>query len=109
MTDRCEERRAEERSIIDKFYSVEFSLPDCAFVYQFKILNLSSKGLCVLVREDSDLINHIKVGDILNLKYYPTDSLKPVEFLRTQIKHITRDDRGSFKGVFLVGLAILEQ
>ena len=102
------ERRSEPRSIIDQYYSVEFSLSGCSFVYQFKIWNISSKGICVLVKEDSDLLNHVKVGDILNLKYYTTDSSKPIEFLNTEIKHITKDEQGRFKGVYLVGLAILE-
>ena len=102
------ERRSEPRSIIDQYYSVEFSLSGCSFVYQFKIWNISSKGICVLVKEDSDLLNHVKVGDILNLKYYTTDSSKPIEFLKTEIKHITKDEQGRFKGVCLVGLATVE-
>ena len=101
------ERRSEPRSIIDQYYSVEFSLSGCSFVYQFKIWNISSKGICVLVKEDSDLLNHLKVGDILNLKYYTTDSSRPIEFLKTEIKHITKDEQGRFKGVYLVGLSIL--
>ena len=103
------ERRSEPRSIIDQYYSVEFSLSGCSFVYQFKIWNISLKGICVLVKEDSDLLNHVKVGDILNLKYYTTDSSKPIEFLNTEIKHITKDEQGRFKGIHLVGLAILEK
>jgi hypothetical protein len=102
------ERRSEPRSMIDRYYSVEFSLSGCSFVYQFKIWNISSKGICVLVKEGSDLLDHVKVGDILNLKYYTTDSSKPIEFLKTEIKHITKDEQGRFKGVYLVGLAILE-
>ena len=102
------ERRSEPRSIIDQYYSVEFSLSGCSFVYQFKIWNISSKGICVLVKEDSDLLNHVKVGDILNLKYYPADSSQPGELLETEIKHITKDEQGRFKGVYLVGLSILE-
>ena len=107
MADNLHERRSEPRSIIDRYYSVEFSLSGCSFVYQFKIWNISTKGICVLVKEDSDLLNHLKVGDILNLKYYTTDSSKPIEFLKTEIKHITRDEQGRFKGVYLVGLSIL--
>ena len=102
------ERRSEPRSIVDKYYSVEFSLRDCAYVYQFKIWNLSSKGICVLVKEDSELLKHVKVGDVVKLKYYATNSLKPIEFLKTEIKHITKDEQGRFKGVYLVGLSILE-
>ena len=107
MADNLHERRSEPRSIIDRYYSVEFSLSGCSFVYQFRIWNISSKGICVLVKEDSDLLNHVKVGDILNLKYYTTDSSRPIEFLKTEIKHITKDEQGRFKGVYLVGLSIL--
>ncbi|MBA7714740.1 hypothetical protein ES703_123772 [subsurface metagenome] len=60
------------------------------------------------MKEDSDLLNHVKVGDILNLKYYPADSSQPGELLETEIKHITKDEQGRFKGVYLVGLSILE-
>ena len=109
MTNDLIERRSEPRSIIDQYYSVEFSLPDCAFVYQFKIWDMSSKGMCVLVKEDSDLLDHVKVGDVLKLKYYTTKASKPIEFLKTEIKHITKDERGRFKGVCLVGLSVLER
>ena len=44
----------------------------------------------------------------MNLRYYPTDSSRPSVLLKTEIKHITRDEQGRFKGVYLVGLSILE-
>lgn len=108
MTNEFIERRSKPRSIIDQYYSVEFSVSGAAFVYQFKIRDISPKGICVLVKEDSDLLHHLQVGDILTLKYYTTDSSKPVEYLKTEIRHITKDDTGRFKGVYLVGLSILE-
>lgn len=101
------ERRSETRSIIDQYYSVEFSISGIAFVYQFKIWDISSKGICVLVKEDSGLLNHLNIGDILNLKYYKTDSSKSSEYLKTEIRHITKDDTGRFKKLYLVGLSIL--
>jgi len=108
MTNNPAERRSEHRRIVDKYYSVEFLISDLEFAYQFKIWNISSKGVCVLVREDSDLLNHLEVGDILNLKYYTTDSSHPVEYLKTEIKHVSKDEEGGFKGLYLVGLSILE-
>ena len=108
MADNLHERRSEPRSIIDRYYSVEFSLSGCSFVYQFKIWNISTKGICVLVKEDSDLLNYVKVGDVVKLRYYPTDASRPSELLKTEIKHITKDEQGRFKGVYLVGLSILE-
>lgn len=108
MADDFVEKRSESRSMIDRYYSVEFSIRDSAYVYQFKIWDISLKGMCVLVKEDSDLLKHLRVGDILDLKYYTTDSSKPTEYLKTEIKHITKDETGRFKGLFLVGLSILK-
>lgn len=107
MANKTKERRSERRNIIDQYYSVEFSIRDCPFTYQFKIWDISRKGICVLVKEDSDLLNHLTVGDILSLKYYTTNTSKPIEFLKTEIRHITKDEKGRFKGLFLVGLSIL--
>jgi hypothetical protein len=106
MANQINEKRSEPRNIIDQYYSVEFSIQGCPFTYQFKIWNISRKGICVLVKEDSELLNYLKVGDTLNLKYYTTDTSKPIEFLRTEIRHITKDEAGRFKGLFLVGLSI---
>ncbi len=108
MTDNPSKRRSERASITDQYYSLEFSIKKSVFVYQFKIWDISPKGICVLVKEDSGLLNQLKVGDILDLKYYRTDPLKSAEYLKTEITYITKDDTGRFKGVYLVGLSILE-
>ena len=107
MPDDFVEKRSEPRDIIDKFYSVEFALKGIDFVYQFKIWNISSKGMCVLIKEDSDVLKHLKAGDIVDMKYYTSDSLAPTEHLQTEIKHITKDEEGRFRGHCLVGLSIL--
>lgn|GEM_PF-2192507 len=106
MEDNSMERRSEPGNIINQYYSVEFSLKKSIFLYQFKIRNISPEGICVLVREDSDLLNYIKAGDILDLKYYKTDSSQSAE-LKTEIRHITENDTRRFKGLYLVGLSIL--
>ena len=105
------ENRSETRTVVDKdkHYSVELEVTGVYFVHQFKLWNMSSKGLCILIKEDSSLLKSLKAGDIRNMKYYTTDSSKPTEYLKTQIKHITKDDTGRFKGHYLVGLSILEK
>jgi len=108
MTNKAEERRYQPIKRVDQYYSVEFSLSGCAFVYQFKIRKVSLKEICVLVREDSDLLNHLKVGDILNLKYYTTNSFRPVEYLKTEIRHISKNDKERLRGLCVVWLLILE-
>ena len=102
------ERRSEVRTLIDKYFSVEFSKKGLDSLYHFKIWNISSKGMCIVVRQDSDTINHLSVGDILDMKYYPVDESSPAEYSKTEITHITKDDQGRFKGHYLIGLSILK-
>ena len=107
MTEHFVDRRSESRNNVSDFYSVEFSIKDIDFAYQFKIWDVSSRGMCVMIRPDSDILKHLQVGDILNMKYYKNDTTKAVEFLKTEIRHITKDDNGRFKDHYLVGLSIL--
>ncbi|MFO7558857.1 MAG: PilZ domain-containing protein [Desulfobacterales bacterium] len=101
--------RQEPRKVVDKYYSVEFSIEALEPVYQFRIWNLSEKGMCVLVREDSAVLHHLQKGKIFKMKYYPTDFPGQVEQLETEVRHVSKDDKGRFKGHFMVGLAILEK
>ena len=103
------ERRSEPRTPVEEYTSVEFSVSDLAYNYQFKILETSASGMRILVKEDSAVMQYLKVGDILNMKYYPVNPREGPENLRTEIKHITRDDEGRFRGHYLIGLAILEK
>ena len=101
------ERRSETRDLSAAYYSVQFSKPELEAVYQFKIRNISTKGMCILVREDSEVMNHLQVGDILDMQFHPSDNSSPIEYSKTEIRHITKDDQGRFKGHFLVGLTKL--
>lgn len=109
MMNESVEKRSEPRTDLEKYHSVEFNIADLACLYQFKIWNMSSKGMCLLVRKDSDVLKHLKVGNVLDMKCYATDSSLPPENLKIQIKHITQDEQGRFKGHYLVGLLVLEK
>jgi hypothetical protein len=113
MNERDRSRRVDERRLVsgkreEHYYSVEFSISGSPFVYQFKIWDISLNEKCVLVKEDSDFLNHLKPGDILDLKYYSADVSHPFEYLKTEIKDIDKYDRGRFKGLYLVRLSIVE-
>jgi hypothetical protein len=90
-----------------KNQTAERSLKAEEQVDQFKIWDITLKEKCVLVKEDSDFLNHLKAGDILDLKYYSADVSHPIEYLKTEIKHIGKDDHGRFKGLYLVRLLIV--
>lgn len=108
MTANVEEKRSEPRTELEKYHSVEFKETESGHLYQFKIWNMSSKGMCLVVREDSAILNDLEVGKVLNMKYHTTDFSLPPEELKTEIKHITKEDQGRYKGHHLVGLLILE-
>ena len=103
------DRRSEPRSIVDKYSSVEFSVSDITFVFQFKIWETSLSGMSIMVKEDSAVLEHLKVGDILEMKYYPTKLSEDPIILKTEIKHITKDVIARIKGHFLIGLSVLEK
>jgi len=99
------ERRAERRAIDGRYYSVQFTTEGLDSFYQFKLWNISPKGMCILVKEESEVLKHLKVGDAIEMIYYLTDSLGAFEKIKTQIKHITKNEDGRFEGHYLVGLA----
>jgi len=103
------ERRSETRSVADQYSIVEFSVEGLSHLYQFKLWNISPLGIGVLVMHGSEVLKHLKVGDILNMKYYRQQPSEQPEQLKTEIKHITKDDQGRFRGNYLVGLSILEK
>ena len=104
-----EDRRPESRTILDRYYSVEFRLQETGNVYQFKLRDMSSKGLGILVNKDSAVLKHLKVKDTVDMKYIPPELTGSSESLKTKIAHITQKDDESFKGNFLIGLLITER
>ena len=102
------ERRSEPRTLLDRYYSVEFAFNEQGPVYQFKLRNVSSTGLCILVRENSAVMRQLQVGDILDMRYCSPENPVPAKAFKTRIQHITQDEGGRFKDHYLVGLSIVE-
>ena len=108
MSNNFDERRAESRAVIDEYYSVDFSIGDATFVYQFKIWDLSSKGMCLLIKADSEVLKYLKAGKTVEMRYYKADSSHQGDYIKTKVMHITKNDTGRFKGHYLVGISLLE-
>jgi len=104
-----DEKRIEPRTILDKYYSVQFMLNGVGPTYLFKLRDISSNGLCILVKEDSGVLKHLKVGDMLTMEFKPPELTGTSKLLKTQIRHITKGKEGRFMGHYLVGLLILEK
>jgi len=103
------EKRSEHRKILDQYFSVEFSISKMLPIYQFKIRDASPSGIGILVNESYVVLEHLKINDVLDMKYNPRDSSDLPEYLKTEIRHITKIEEGKYKGHFLVGMLILER
>ncbi len=109
MEKQKDERRSEQRKITDMYYSVEFALKGLDYIYQFKLRDISQNGLCIMVRGDSPVLQHIKVDDSLDMKYYSVEAIDKTDKITTKVKHITKHSHGRFQGHALVGLEIVKK
>jgi hypothetical protein len=100
--------RSEERTECQKKASVEFMPGNIKIPYHFKLKDLSSKGLGIIVRKDSKVLEQIKPGDILDMLYHPDEATATPMAQRTQIRHISEPEPGKHENHMLVGLMILD-
>jgi len=85
-----------------QFYSCEFLIDEVKTLYHFKIRTIESNSLFALVKENSEILNWVNAGDVLNMKFYHADAKHPSESMDTIIKYIARDKEGRFKGHYLM-------
>jgi len=64
--------------------------------------------MCILMKEDSLVLEHIKSGDSILMRDQKEDERYPTEYMETQIRHITKDTSGKFEGHVLIGLMLLK-
>ena len=104
------ERRSESRTVtIDRSYSVEIDLGRPIPIYQLKLRDISGHGACLLVKEGSSILDHLKVDQVLKMKYWSESRSEPKGFLKGQIKYISKQDEGPFKRHYLIGLFIKDK
>jgi hypothetical protein len=102
------ERNLEPRYILNKYYSVQFSINGYDPVYMFKLRDFYYNGLCILVKEDSDVLKCLKVNETINMQFNPSASQGTSKFLKTRISDITKNRHGGLTGHCLVRLSIIE-
>ena len=89
------------------YCSVEFAVDGADHLRQFRLWNMTPEVMCVLIKETSEVVECLKVGDTMKMKYYSEDALQSPQYLETEIRQITKEDQGRFKGHYVVGLSIL--
>lgn len=100
------ECRSEKKTILDEYYSVQFFLNDTGTTYLFKLRNISSKGPCILVKQDSSVFKRLNVGDILDMEYNQPESLGTGKLLKTLIA--SKNSHDLYIGHSVVELSIID-
>jgi hypothetical protein len=108
-TNNLKERRSENRTTLAELFSVEIDLGRPLPIYQLKLRDISGHGRCILVQEGSSILKHLKVGQVLKMKYWTESRSEPGGFFKAEVKHISKQDKGRFKDHVLIGLFIKEK
>ena len=103
------EKRAEHRNTIDQPYSVEIDLGRPIPAYQLKLRDISGHGSCILVRENSAILDHLMIGQNLKMKYWTDSITEPGGYFRAQVIHISKPDEEQFQNHYSIGLLIEEK
>ena len=105
-TSNLPESKGESRTILDTYFSVQFTLSRMDPAYLFKLRDISSNGVCILVKQDSTAFKKLNVGDVLDMEFNPTESSGSTKILKTKIT--SKNCFNRFKGHSLVGMTIID-
>lgn len=104
-----EDLRKEVRTAACGGASVEFTFPGSVLAYQFPLRDWSYTGLGILARQDSKILEHIRVGQICSVTLHREGGGLSLEVYRVEIRHISDPGQGRHPGHKIVGLRILEK
>ena len=102
------EKRLEARHTPEGFSGASIKLVGVP-LYQFKLKDTSHNGASVLVKDDSFMINYLKVGKTLQINFSSDHRSDHNGVFESEIMHITKVDKGRYKGHYLVGVRILSK
>ena len=102
-----QEKRSELRSTKLRDYRVEIKFVGEP-IYQFKVADVSTKGAGLLINDNSAFLKLIEIGQIIDANFISPHGSYPTGMYRSEIRHITKMDKGKYKGHRLVGILILE-
>ena len=96
--------KGETMKRLDQYQSVEFSVGDIGVPHRFRIWHIDAESSAILIKKDSSILPHLRVGTKLEMTYYSPGQAFPDGTRETRIKEISEEEKGRFKGHFLVNL-----
>ena len=100
------EKRSTKRAVPIGFTVAEIKLTGIP-LYQFKLKDVSDHGASLLVKENSDMMTHLEVGQSLEIKVHSDSQADLNGYYEAKIKHITKTETGRYKGHYSVGMRLL--
>ena len=104
----AKEKRSEPRRAKLRNYRIEIKFVGQP-IYQFRIINVTTKGAGILIKDDSAFLKMIEVGQIVEADFISPEGTAPSGLYKAEIKHITKLDMQEHRGHQLVGLSILKK
>ena len=100
------EHRFKAKIVSGKYHSVQFSLNGIGLSHLFRLRYNASNGPYVLVKENSSVFKELKVGDLLDMEYNPSESLDGGKTFKTLITSKIPHDH--YRGHSIIGLSIID-
>jgi hypothetical protein len=108
-TNKLKINRLKDQIICNKYHCVEMKPVEKLPIYQFKLHPHSNlNGAYILIKDNSEIINHLNSGEKVDMFYHPKETYAPVEQYKTQILDITKIMQGPYKGHFKVAISIVD-
>ena len=102
------EKRLESRRAKLKNYRIEIKFVGEP-IYQFRVIDVTTKGAGILIKDDSAFLDMIKVGQIIDVNFISPEASSPAGIYTAEIKHITKPANKENQGHRLVGISILKK
>jgi len=102
--DNALERRSKIRRQVGRYFNVSFVSGGPNGTYRLKIMNRSSNSMGLVVKDGSDILSTIGIGDTLGLLYNPIRTPSYCVYLKTIVRHITKKYQGPLYGHYIIGL-----
>ena len=102
------ESRSEIRYPASDGASISFKPPGSQWEYHIKLRDFSASGRGLLVKEDSDLLKYIRVGDVLSVKYHEDSVPLTARPQTVKVRHISFPASGMPAKHVIVGLCFFE-
>ena len=102
------DKRSEPRKAKLRNYRIEIKFVGKP-IYQFRVINVTTKGAGLLIKYDSAFLKMIEVGQIVEADFISPEGTAPFGLYKAEIKHITKLDNQDHQGHRLVGLSILKK